>query len=122
MSNKTVDKSYASESNDCKNLINDLIQEVIDLRNSLKEMKEEIIEDMNEVTGLLIDHFKQVIAKQLEGDQTIDFDLQLIPSPTSSESGIESEDNSQELNTNQSEKSGRNREEFDDQIIEKTKL
>jgi hypothetical protein len=106
MSNKTVDKSYALESNDCKNLINHLIQEVIDLRNSLKEMKEEIIEDMNEVTGLLIDHFKQVIAKQLEGDQTIDFDHQLIPSPTSSESGVESENDSQESNTNQSEKSG----------------
>jgi len=113
-------KSFALETvqsnDDHKYTIEDLIREVMNLRMALKEMKDEIIEDMNEVTGLLIEHCQQVIAKHLNGSNILktDFDIQ-----SSTESGTESGSEPEELASNQTEKSGQNREDSNDLMIEK---
>ena len=47
------------------NKIDELVGEVATLRRELKEWKQELIEEFSELTGLLVEHFQQVIDRHL---------------------------------------------------------
>ena len=66
--------------------VDKLVEGVNSLQRDLKDWKDELIEEFSELTGLLVEHYQQVIDKHLLNKEVVDYyDGQTIDSPESGE-------------------------------------